>query len=116
MNELEKLIESNPEFKAKAEALDKDPNATVADIIALAKEYGVEISETDFQAAPAEGELSDDELETVAGGGCCNCFAGGGGSADEKCDTCACIVYGVGLKKDGGSRCQCPFVGSGSNW
>lgn len=116
MNELQKLIESNQEFKAKAEALDKDPKATVADIIALAKEYGVEIAETDFRAVPAEGELSDDELEAVAGGGDCYCVLGGGGSAGKHCDTCACVIYGVGMDDQNRSRCQCPTVGDGTDW
>ncbi|MBQ5329416.1 MAG: Nif11-like leader peptide family RiPP precursor, partial [Oscillospiraceae bacterium] len=48
---------------------------SVEELLALAKENGIEL--TDEQAKeyfaqlnPTKGELSDDELEDVAGGGC----------------------------------------------
>lgn len=115
MNELQKLIEANPGLKAKVEALSKDPNATVADIIALAKEHGLEITEADFQAAP-EGELSDDELEAVAGGAECYCAIGGGGTGthSEHNETCACVALGFGTTDAGGLRCSCAAAGYGS--
>lgn len=114
MNELLKLIESNPELKAKVEALNQDPKATAADFIALAKEYGVEITEADFQSTPAEGELSDDELEAVAGGKECYCAIGGGGTGDDYVGTCACVALGFGDDQGGGFRCTCAAAGFGS--
>ena len=69
---------------------------TVEELIALAKENGVELNEEDAkmyfeQLNAKKGELSDDELDAVAGGGCetkvdgkkytvvtsgCKCFTG----------------------------------------
>ena len=68
--------------KFNAELLEKAKQAKSAEeILALAKENGMEM--TGEQAAayyaqmnPASGELSDDELDNVAGGGC-------GGSNDN---------------------------------
>ena len=69
---------------------------SVEELIALAKENGVELTEEDAkmyfeQLTAKKGELSDDELDAVAGGGCetkvdgkeytvvtspCKCFTG----------------------------------------
>ena len=69
---------------------------SVEELIALAKENGIELTEEDAkmyfeQLSAKKGELSDDELDNVAGGGCetkvdgktytvvtngCNCFTG----------------------------------------
>lgn len=95
MNKLQELMESNAELKAKIEALNKDPKATVADFIALAKEYGVELTEADFQPVPTDGELSDSELEAVSGGDTCICVVGGGGTKDKYHETCACVAPGL---------------------
>ena len=48
---------------------------SVEDLLALAKENGIELTneqakEYFAQLNPTKGELSDDELEDVAGGGC----------------------------------------------
>ncbi len=48
---------------------------SVEELIALAKENGVELNEEDAkmyfeQLNAKKGELSDDELDAVAGGGC----------------------------------------------
>ena len=60
----------NEEMIAKAKEA-----KSVEELIALAKENGVELTEEDAKAYfaqlnPTKGELSDDELEDVAGGGC----------------------------------------------
>lgn len=119
MNKLQELLESNAELKAKIEAMNKDPKATVADFIAMAKEYGVELIEADLQPTPAGGEISDSELEAVAGGGKCVCVAGGGGTGDKYHDTCACVAAGMGFGKitdEGiGCDCGCPVVGTGKS-
>lgn len=59
-----------PELIEKAKAA-----KTAPELLALAKENGIEITEEEAetyftQLKPASGELSDDELEDVAGGGC----------------------------------------------
>lgn len=48
---------------------------SVAELIAIAEENGVEMTEEEAknyyaQLNPSSGELSDDELDNVAGGGC----------------------------------------------
>ena len=60
----------NEEMIAKAKEA-----KSVEELIALAKENGIELTEEDAkmyfeQLSAKKGELSDDELEDVAGGGC----------------------------------------------
>lgn len=100
--------------------LDKNPKSTPKDYIQIVAEYGIEIKEEDFK--PTQGELNDDELDAVAGGGYCFCFVGGGGEADQNDSTCACIVGGSGSKlkstgafADDAIRCVCVAAGSGQN-
>ena len=88
---------------------EKDPQA----LIALAKEKGITLTEEDFKR-PVE-ELSEDELDTVAGGGdvSCACAMGGGGTKDNNDKTCACVLAGVGYDKYHSERCLCGFAGYG---
>ena len=89
-------MELNKELLAKAK------NAkTPEELIALAKENGTEMTEESAEAYynllhPQNGEVSDDELDNVAGGGCHN-----GGklvvSVMHYCDEWRC--------KDDGSMC-----------
>ena len=63
-------MEMNTELIAKAKHA-KSPE----ELMALAKENGVELTEESAQAYfnqlnPKTGELADDELDNVAGGGC----------------------------------------------
>lgn len=48
--------------------------ASTEELIAIAKEKGIELSQTDaeryFKCLNTQGELSDDELNDVSGGGC----------------------------------------------
>ena len=90
-------MELNKELLAKAK------NAkTPEELIALAKENGTEMTEEIAEAYynllhPQNGEVSDDELDNVAGGGCHN-----GGklvvSVMHYCDEWRC--------KDDGSQCD----------
>lgn len=57
----------------KVGALTKD------ELIALAKELGIALTEADFEKP--DGELNDDELDTVAGGKVCVFVVGGGGKS-----------------------------------
>ena len=74
---------------------------------------GFELTAADLER-PAE-ELSDDELDTVAGGGdvSCACAMGGGGTKDSNDKTCACVLAGAGYSTQGRERCVCGFAGYG---
>ncbi len=112
MNEnLKKFLEKVSEDKALAEKV--NANNDPAALIALSKELGVELTEADLKK-PVE-ELSDDELDTVAGGGdvSCACAMGGGGTKDTNDKTCACVLAGVGYSRHGSERCLCGFAGYG---
>lgn len=112
MNEnLKKFLEKVSEDKALAEKVSAEKNP--AALIPLAKEMGIELTEADLKR-PVE-ELSDDELDTVAGGGdvSCACAMGGGGTKDANDKTCACVLAGVGYAKDKSERCLCGFAGYG---
>ncbi len=68
MKEFLEAIEKDEELKAKVEELNRK-GATSADFSALAKEYGYELTEADFSGVGKDtGELSEDELDAVAGG------------------------------------------------
>lgn len=84
----------------------------VNELIAIAKDMGITLTADDFRK-PAE-ELSDDELDAVAGGNVnCVCAMGGGGSKDKNDKTCACVLAGGGFDKKGRERCACGFAGYG---
>lgn len=100
-----------------SEDLARKANAmTRGELLAFAKELGIELTEADFEAPT--GKLSDDELENVAGGGECFCAVGGGGTKNGNNDTCGCVLYGMGVyKKDGKVldwRCECLAAGNGT--
>ena len=90
-------MELNKELLAKAKEA-----KTPEELLALAKENGMEMTEESAEAYynllhPQNGEVSDDELDNVAGGGCHN-----GGklvvSVMHYCDEWRC--------KDDGSQCD----------
>ena len=83
------------------------------ELIALAKEMGITLTDADL--AKPTGELDDDELDAVAGGGdvSCACAMGGGGTKDSNDKTCACVLAGAGYSTNGGERCVCGFAGYG---
>ena len=107
MKKFLELVSKDEALAAKVGTLDKD------ELIALAKELGVALTEADL-TQPVR-ELEDEELDTVAGGGdvSCACAMGGGGTKDANDKTCACVLAGVGYEKDGSERCLCGFAGYG---
>ena len=109
---MQKFLEALSADKALAEKAGKLEKEA---LIAFAAEQGFALSEADF-AAPA-GEVSDDELETVAGGGDCFCPIVGGGTAGSHSlgsyKACACVAAGYGEGYDGYLDCACPIGGSG---
>ena len=106
------LIANNKELEAKALACNElgEEKGKEA-LLALAKECGIELTAADFEKKEksASGELSDDELDAVAGGG-----GGGTDSNDGRVYGCACVGYGQG--GDGRAsdmNCICPAFGTG---
>ena len=108
-------MEMNTELIAKAKKA-----KTPEELMALAKENGIEMTEetatTYFeQLNPKTGELADEELDNVAGGGCyakdgrlvvsalhiCNNFSGKRGIRNNgeyaECCTCRHCTYEKGL-------------------
>ena len=99
-------VSKSEELAAKIGTMTKE------ELLALAKELGIELTDADFEK-PA-GELSDDELDTVAGGEMCYCLIGGTGYdtlVNEK--TCVCVAGGGGEYEDGACRCVCIAAGGG---
>lgn len=101
-----------------------DREAAVELALKKAAELGMPLAAADFEAP--EGELSEDELGCVAGGGVCFCEIGGGGTSEDHGsdgidEVCACVFGGYGTyedKKDGSSntRCVCVQLGSGASY
>ena len=112
-------MEINTELIAKARTA-KSPE----ELLALAKENGIELTEETAkmyfgQLYPKTGELDDDELDNVAGGGC---YSQGGRLKTTSGYRCKHFSQGqssVGLK---GTCAQCSYWGvdpnriSGSLW
>jgi predicted ribosomally synthesized peptide with nif11-like leader len=101
--------------------------ATPADVIRLAAEKGFALTEEDMKNGSPDGELSDDELNTVAGGfltnAACGCvLAGGGdqGAYDQKDEVCLCVMGGEGKYEESyreyKTRCVCALGGGGKSY
>lgn len=124
MKKLFQEMEKNPKLKAKIEELDQNKESVTEDYIQAAAEYGIELTAEDFRPENAQGEVSDDELDAVAGGDACSCVVGGGGSPGDYDCTCACVLGGAGdynyeKSRESGVRCVCAMVGGGmpgSKW
>lgn len=121
MKKLLEDLEKNPEMKAKFEQLDQNPKSVPEDYIKVAAEYGIELTKEDFQPVKEQGEITDDELDAVAGGDECVCAVGGGGKASVYEKVCACVMGGSGdftdkvhvIGSDSQNRCFCIMAGYG---
>lgn len=107
MQKFLELVSKSDELCAKVNTAGKD------ELIAMAKELGIVLTDADFQQPT--GELDDDELDQVAGGidGSCACAMGGGGTKDSNDKACACVLAGAGYNKNGRYRCVCGIAGCG---
>lgn len=103
---LEKVSEDKA-LAEKASKLEKD------ELIVLAKEMGVNLTEADF--VQTESDISEVELTSVTGGGNCYCVAGGGGTDGEKDSACACVFAGWGRSTERHERCVCAMAGGGGS-
>ena len=114
--QLQKVLQEHPELGDKLKAIATDSQTEMQEkMIEILKEYDVSLTAEDFKVP--EGELSDDELNAVAGGGGCGCPVVGGGGGDEL--VCVCIAGGTGfvigsggLNEQGG--CVCVAAGAGA--
>ena len=107
---VKKFLEAISSKKEMAEKLNE---ASKEEIIAIAAKLGIALTDADFAQ---NNEISDDELDAVAGGvDNCYCIAGGGGSKTDRGKTCACILGGGGEYISGGARCVCVAMGIGEN-
>ena len=124
LNKFFEAVSQDEALQAKVNALESNKETAMAGVIALAKELGIELTEADF--AQPDGEISEDELETINGGGCptagtvnnsCYCAAAGGGGGKQKDEDiwgCACVAYGQGGDaKDDHTTCMCVLYGHG---
>ena len=114
---MKKFLEVASQDKEFIEKLNKAE--TPEAVVALAEEKGFTLTEEDLKQEPVSGEISDTELDAVAGGEVCGCVIGGGGESGAVDDICACVLSGIGYKKydhdinDG--RCYCVFGGAGAS-
>ncbi len=70
MKKFLELVSKDETLKQKMQAFkDMEPADAISAGITLAKELGIELTEADFAKEKSAGELSDDELDAVAGGG-----------------------------------------------
>ena len=106
MKKFLELAAGDGELVERLNGMDKDA------IIAEAQQRGIALSEADF-AADTSAELSDDELDAVAGGGKCACVVCGVGKAGDNCKECDCSFGGGGVFEDKVNRCRCASIGGG---
>ena len=104
---LKKFLETVSE---DAELSKKIGNMGKADILALAKKLGMELSEADFAQ---NEELNEDELDAVVGGYGCYCLGAGNGEKSRSDKLCFCVAGGGGEKRNGDCRCWCVVMGTG---
>ena len=120
----EKLKEANKAYEGKELSEQERRDAIERELLPIIKAAGHDVTAAELEAfgkskTPAKSELSDDELEAVAGGGYCGCaMAGGGGGKTPGGDTygCACVLYGQGGDaKDEHWQCICALGGIGAD-
>jgi len=97
---------------ASRELTEKISTANKEELIAMAKELGIKLTDEDFVKSDVQA-MSDDELDAIVGGGTCLCVMGGGGTSGENHKTCACVLGGGGESTSGKCRCCCVLQGTG---
>lgn len=109
---LRKFLEAASADEAFAEKLSKAKTAEA--VIALAAEKGFTLTEEEIRPKERSGEISDDEMDAVAGGAQCGCFLGGFGKEGGSDYMCVCPVGGGGGSATlDESRCICALGGIG---
>lgn len=99
--------------------LEKLGKADQQELVALAAEKGVSLTDADFVRTESEGEVSLDEADAVAGGKKCAClYIGEGKGSGENDLRCSCGVTGSGdytTTHDTLNRCICAMAGYGKS-
>lgn len=125
MNKLEdfyEVLEENEEMKNEVEALNRkyegadltseETKMEIGRMLAdISARNGLDLAPEDF--FQQETELSDDDLDAVAGGGACGCVIAGGGSRDDADFQCGCFIGGQGGGRGNENRCICAMAGGG---
>lgn len=120
---MELVSQESEEYIGKLNKADRN------EIIALAAGKGITLTDDDFAPSEAEGEVSLDEADVIAGGGTCVCLVGGGGTGGGNDSVCACVAAGFGYgtevwnkgqtyehKEKNTQRCFCPAAGGGKTF
>lgn len=89
------------------------PEMSREEIVRVAADAGIQLTDRDFEEARSSGELLDDELVNVVGGGKCGCVWCGGGNTGDGYKKCSCCKNGSGKFDDGCERCSCAAFGGG---
>ena len=87
-------------------------------LIALAAEKGFALTAEDLKPDQPTGELSEDELDAVAGGSACACISFGLGEKEKADKQCICYAAGAGKgveNKKEVLRCGCATIGGGES-
>lgn len=114
MKKFLELVSKDEALQAKLKEMEgKTQEEIQKTTMGLAAEQGIMLKEDDFNREET-GELSEDELETVVGGGKCYCAFVGGGSGETEKGSWWCGCYSQGLGFGGSSNnCYCPVGGYG---
>ena len=125
VKEFIKKVNSDKTLNAKFKALlpkdqkDADKEDFISEkIVPFAKEAGYDLVAEDFKVdEPASGEISDEELEAVAGGGGCLCAEKGAGMGTDDYTNCVylCGCTASGEGEYSGVNCMCTGYGEGED-
>ena len=111
---MKRFLEAVSGDKEFAEKLAKAE--TPESVIAIAAENGFTLTAEDLEPSKVtDGEISDAEMDAVAGGKDCYCFLGGGGTGSSTQKTCACVADGFGFMECDDMRCACFGFGIGGD-
>lgn len=120
MKKLLEMLSGDAELQAQIAELAKINDKQGIIDFAASKGFSITMDDlADKSAKPSE--LSDDELDAVAGGndGVCVCVAAGGGGGKNDYDNtfgCACVGYGQGGDaKEDHFNCLCTLSGLGGD-
>jgi predicted ribosomally synthesized peptide with nif11-like leader len=125
INDFYEEVKNNPALFEKLNALneqysevnDENIDDISIHVVNIAREYGYDFTAADFRSfvhrTKSSEELSDEQLEAVAGGEypkSCVCAIGGGGKSNDG-TVCACVLGGFGEEDSDNTCIFCVFGG-----